>query len=142
MFNRIKMTANMHDTWEILKWVFKEWSKVLVTDIIWRFWNKCCKEDESVRNHFEYLADLHEQLAAMGKVVTDKDYTDMLLASLLALYNGAVSFMSISVCLGTKVLTSEIFEQFILDKSEHQQVKDKYVESCNEALAMESGNWC
>jgi len=140
-FNRIKMTANVHNAWEILKQVFEERSKVLVVDIIQRFWNKHCKEDESVRNHFEYLTDLREQLVVMGKVVTDEDYTDMLLALLPASYNGAVSSMSMSMCLGTKVLTLEIFEQFILDESEHQQVKDKYAESHNEALAMESGSW-
>src|SRR6267142_1716910 len=140
-FNRIKMTANVHNAWEILKWVFEEWSKALVTDVIQRFRNKRCKEDESVRNHFEYLADLCKQLVAMGKAVMDEDYTDMLLASLPASYDGTVSSMSTSVRLGTKVLTSEIFKQFILDKSEHWQVKDKYVESRNEALATESGSW-
>src|SRR6266850_1926582 len=140
MFNRIKLTANVHNAWEILKRVFEERSKVLVTDIIQRFRNKCCEEDKSVRNHFEYLADLCEQLAAMGKVVTDEDYTDTLLALLPASYDGAVSSMSASACLGMKVLTSEIFKQFILDESKRQQVKDKYVESRNEALAAESGS--
>src|SRR6267142_1336683 len=139
-FNRIKTTANMHNAWELLKRVFEEQSKVLVADVIQRFQNKHCKEDTSVRNHFEYLADLHEQLTVMGKVVTDEDYTDTLLASLLASYNGMVLSMSMSTHLGTKVLTSEIFEQFILDESKHWQVKDKYAESCNEALAMESGS--
>jgi len=134
------MMANMHDTWEILKWVFEERSKALVADVIWRFWNKRCEEDKSVRNHFEYLSDLHEQLVAMGKAVTDKDYTDMLLASLPASYDSMVSSMSASARLGTKVLTSEIFEQFILDESERWQVKDKYAESRNEALATESGS--
>src|SRR6266850_757976 len=118
-FNRIKMTANVHDAWEILKWVFEEQSKALVADIIWRFRNKRCKEDESVRNHFEYLSDLCKQLAAMGKAVTDEDYTDTLLALLPASYDGAVSSMSASACLGMKVLTSEIFKQFILDESKH-----------------------
>jgi len=33
-FNRIKMTANMHDAWEILERVFEEWSKALVVDVI------------------------------------------------------------------------------------------------------------
>src|SRR6266850_1212448 len=120
-FNRIKTTANVHDAWEILKRVFEEWSKALVADVIQRFRNKRCEKDESVRNHFEYLADLHEQLVAMGKAVMDKDYTDTLLASLLASYEGTVSSMSTSAHLGTKALTSEIFEQFILDKSERQQ---------------------
>jgi len=57
-FNRIKTTANVHDAWEILKRVFEERSKALVVDVIRRFRNKCCEEDESVRNHFEYLSDL------------------------------------------------------------------------------------
>jgi len=109
-------------------------------DVIWRFRNKHCEEDESVRNHFKYLSDLREQLAAMGKAVTDKDYTDTLLASLPASYDSTVSSMSASACLGTKVLTSEIFKQFILDESERRQVKDKYAESRNEALAVESGS--
>src|SRR6266850_3850815 len=140
MFNRIKTMANMHDAWEILKWVFKEQSKVLVADVIQRFRNKRCEEDESVRNHFKYLTDLREQLAVMAKAVTDEDYTDTLLASLPASYDSVVSSMSMSAHLGMKVLTSEIFEQFILDESERRQVKDKYAESCNEALAAESGS--
>src|SRR6267142_98854 len=98
-FNRIKMMANVHDTWEILKRVFKERSKALVVDVIRRFRNKRYKEDESVRNHFEYLADLHKQLAVMGKTVTNKDYTNTLLASLPVSYDGAVLSMSASACL-------------------------------------------
>jgi hypothetical protein len=57
-FNRIKASANVHDTWEILRHVYEEQSKALVADLIWRFQNKCCDEDKSVRSHFEYLADL------------------------------------------------------------------------------------
>jgi len=107
-FNRIKATANVHDAWEILKWVFEEWSKALVTDIIRKFRNKRCNKDESIRSHFEYLANLCEQLTAIGKVVTDEDYTDMLLALLPASYDGAVLSISASVCLGTKVLSRNI----------------------------------
>jgi len=110
--------ANVHDAWEILKRVFEEWSKALVADVIRKFRNKRYNEDESIRSHFEYLANLHKQLAAIGKVVTDEDYTDMLLASLLALYDRAVLSISASMHLGTKVLTAEIFEQFMIDKSE------------------------
>jgi len=54
---------------------------------------------------------------AIGKVVTDEDYTDTLLALLPASYDGAVSSMSMSAHLSTKVLTAEIFEQFMIDKS-------------------------
>src|SRR6266850_32221 len=139
-FNRIKATANVHNAWEILKWVFEEWSKALVTDVIQRFRNKRCKEDESVRNHFEYLADLCEQLTAIGKVVTDEDYTDMLLALLPASYDGAVLSISVSARLSTKVLTAEIFEQFMLDESEWHQVKNEHTKVQDEALATDTGS--
>jgi gag-polypeptide of LTR copia-type len=138
-FNRIKASANVHDAWETLRRVYEEQSKALVTNLIWRFWNKHCDEDKSIRLHFEYLADLREQLAAMGKSVIDKDYTDMLLASLPASYDRAVSFISASAHLGSKALMAEIFEQLILDESKWQQVKDRYVESRDEAQAADSG---
>jgi len=125
--------------WDILKRVFKKRSKALVTDLMQRFRNKCCEEDESVHGHFKYLADLHEQLAAMGKAVTDNNYTDMLLMSLPALYDGTVLSISVSMCLRVKDLTAEIFEQFILDEFEHRQVKDKLNNSKDEALTTESG---
>src|ERR1700730_9777267 len=138
-FNRIKATANVHDAWKVLKRVYEERSKACVADTIRRFRNKRCAEDESVRGHFEYLADLREQLAAMGRTVTDEDYTDTLLASLPATYDAAVSSISASARLGTKVLTAEIFEQFILDESARRQVKVKPTEGVDEALAADSG---
>src|SRR6267142_598588 len=139
-FNRIKTTANVRDAWEILRWVYEEQSKALVVDIIWKFRNKRCNEDESIRSHFEYLANLREQLAAIGKAITDEDYTDMLLASLPASYNSAVSSISASTRLGTKVLTAEIFEQFMIDESKRHQVKNDCAEAQDEALAMDSSN--
>jgi len=137
-FNKIKTTANIRDAWEILKQVYEEQSKALVADIIWKFQNKRCNEDESIRSHFEYLANLCEQLVAIGKAVMDKDYTDTLLASLPASYNSAVSSISASTHLGSKVLTAEIFEQFIIDKSKCHQVKNDHAKVQDEALTADS----
>src|SRR5487761_336488 len=137
-FNKIKATASVKDAWDTLKRIYEDRSKALVADLIRRFRNKRCEEDESIRSHFEFLADLREQLAAMGKAVSDDDYTDTLLASLPASYDGPVSSMSASACLGTKALTSEIFEQFILDEFERRQVRTKQPETKDEALAADS----
>jgi gag-polypeptide of LTR copia-type len=80
-----------------------------------------------------------EQLAAMGKSITDEGYTDMLLASLPASCDGAVSSISASARLGLKALMAKIFEQLILDEAKWQQVKDRYAESRVEAQAADSG---
>src|SRR6266403_307524 len=124
-FNRIKGAANIKDAWIILKRVYEDRSKALVADVMRRFRNRRCEEKESVRSHFETLAELREQLAAMGKTIGDDDYTDTLLASLPASYDGAVSSISASARLGSKTLTAEIFEQLIIDEYERRQVKDR-----------------
>ncbi len=74
----------------------------------------------------------------MGKAVDDADYTDTLLASLPASYDGTVSSISASARLGSKTLTAEIFEQLVIDEYERRQVKDKHVESKDEALSADS----
>jgi hypothetical protein len=78
---------------------------------------------------------------AMGKSITDEDYTNMLLTSLPTSYDGVVSSISVSVHLGSKALMVEIFEQLILDEAEWWQVKDRYTESRDEAQAADSGKW-
>jgi hypothetical protein len=134
-FNRIKSATTIKAVWEILKRVYEDRSKALVADVIRRFRNRRCEETESVRTHFEALADLREQLAAMGKAVDDADYTDTLLASLPASYDSTISSISASAKLGSKTLTAEIFEQLITDEYERRQVKDKRVEPKDEALS-------
>ena len=137
-FNWIKNVASVKSAWETLKWVYEERSKALVANIIQRFQNKHCKEDESVCIHFESLADLCEQLMAMGKSVTDEDYTDTLLALLPALYNNTITSISTSMQLSSTTLTSEILEQLIIDEFEQCKVKDKHAEGKDKALTADS----
>jgi hypothetical protein len=137
-FTRIKGAASVKAAWDILKRVYEERSKALVADIVRRFRNKRCEDDESVRTHFESLADLREQLGAMGKAVADDDYADTLLASLPSTYDSTVSSISASARLGSKTLTAEIFEQLIIDEYERRQVKDKRKDTKDEALTADS----
>ena len=89
-FLKVKGAANIKAAWDILKGLYEGRSKALVADIIRRFRNKCCEEDESVCTHFKALADLREQLAAMGKPVGDDNYTDTLFASLPNSYDSMI----------------------------------------------------
>jgi hypothetical protein len=59
-FTKVKGAANIKAAWDNLKAMYEDRSKALVADVIRRFRNKHCEEDESVRTHFETLADLRE----------------------------------------------------------------------------------
>jgi hypothetical protein len=74
----------------------------------------------------------------MDKVVIDEDYTHTLLASLPHSYDSSISSISISTHLRSRTLMAEIFEQFIINKSECCQVKNECSELQDEALATDT----
>ena len=97
-----------------------------------------CKEDESVCSHFEHLADIQEQLASMGKIVNNEDYTDTLLALLSASYNYTISLISASAYLSSKRLTTDIFEQFIINEYNRCKISGKDSNGKDEALSVDA----
>jgi len=53
--------------------------------------NTFCGEDDNVHAHFAKLANMHEQLAAMGESISDQHYVNILLASLPKCYKMCVT---------------------------------------------------
>jgi hypothetical protein len=47
-------------------------------------------EEENVRTHFEKLALMRERLASLGKIITDTEYTNILIRSLLPFYDNVL----------------------------------------------------
>src|SRR6266566_2390809 len=54
-FNKVKAITSVKAAWAMLKQIYKDRSKALTADLICRFRNKHCKEDESICTHFEAL---------------------------------------------------------------------------------------
>ena len=77
-FSRIKGQKTVHGVWAILKQVYEEKTRALAADLMRRFRNTRCGENDNLRTHFEHLNALKEQLAGMGKVISDEDYADII----------------------------------------------------------------
>ena len=139
-FLKVRDTPNIKTAWDGLKELYEQQTKALITDAIWRFQNKHCKEDKSVCSHFQYLANLCEQLAGMGRTVSDNDYTNTLLASLPASYSSSIQSMSISAHLGGITITPTVIEGLIIDKFECCKIynNNKTKDAKNKALTAES----
>jgi hypothetical protein len=58
--------------------------------------NTFCGEDDDVCAHFAKLANMREQLAAMGESISDQHYTNILLASLLKCYEMCITVITIN----------------------------------------------
>jgi len=90
-FNRIKGGANAKAWWDELKLTCEGKSRSLMINLGRRMSNTFCGEDEDVRAHFAKLANMREQLAAMGESISDQHYANILLASLPKCYKMRVT---------------------------------------------------
>ena len=139
-FTKIKSCTSVKDVWDILKHINEEKSMAMMADLIWQFRNKCCTDNENIQTHFEFLAALHEQLAAIGNPISDTDYAMMLLSSLPPSYDHACSSLSTSMRISGNALTAEILIQFIQDEQECHTIHTKKNGSNDEAFTAEGGN--
>jgi len=90
-FNRIKGGANAKAWWDKLKLTCEGKSWSLMINLRRRMSNTFCGEDEDIRAHFVKLANMREQLAAMGESISDQHYVNILLASLPKCYKMRVT---------------------------------------------------
>ena len=93
-FNRIKEGKDAREWWDSLKKICQGRSRTLIIDLSRKLQNTHCGEDDDVRAHFAKLANLREQLAAIGETITDHQYTNILLASLPQCYAMGVCAMT------------------------------------------------
>ena len=138
-FSRIKGQKNVKGVWDILKQIYEEKTRALAADLMQQFRNTRCGENDNICTHFENLRNLREQLAGMGKLISNEDYTDILLTSLPASYNSSCSSISNSTHLGSKSLTADVFESLILDEFTWRKLKKLQALSMkDEAFATEA----
>jgi hypothetical protein len=74
------------------------------------------------------MANVREQLAAMGETISDEDYTDILLTSIPTSYDQSCTSIDDSTRLSGRPLTAD--EAMILDEFTQREIK-KQCSDCN-----------
>ena len=118
IFSQIKGGTRAKEMWEALKKLHEERSRVTRVTLLRKFRNLKCEEEGDVRTHFDELAHMREQLAAMGKTIDEDDYVDILLASLPSSYQPSVSAINASTRLGNNTIKSDDVIQLMTDEYE------------------------
>ena len=105
VFNGIKIGASAKDVWDALKKLYKGRTTLILVDLGRQLQTTHCAEEDRVREHFEWLADLREQLVAMGKSVSDAEFALILMGSLPPLYQPTLSGISAAAEMSTTTPT-------------------------------------
>ena len=108
IFNRIKGSMRTKDVWDVLKVLFEGRTQMIVVDLRRQIQSLKCGEDDNVRTHFDNIANLHKQLATMGKTIPDDEYALILLGSFPSNFESVISSMSTHVALTNTTLTPDM----------------------------------
>jgi hypothetical protein len=109
VFSNIKRQTHTKDVWDALKAIFEGRSSLISVNLGQRLQSTKCSEDDSIHDHFAKLADMHKQLASMGKTISDTKYTSILMGSLPKSYSQTLSAIAAtSKITGTAVMPSVV----------------------------------
>jgi hypothetical protein len=136
IFNRIKTGANAKEWWEKLKGICEGRSRSILIDLGRRLQNTHCGEDDNVRAHFARVADIREQLAAMGESVADQQYANILLASLPSCYEMRVCAITTNADESGRTIDPARIVKFISDDYDKRMInKNNGKDADDEAFA-------
>jgi hypothetical protein len=135
IFNHIKGSTRTKDVWDALKALFEGRTQMIVVDLRRQIQSLKCGEDDNVHTHFDNIANLREQLAAMGKTIPDDEYSTILLGSIPSTFEATISAMSTTAALTNTTLTPDMVIRLITDKFDRCTLKNgKSAEGQDEAL--------
>jgi LTR polyprotein gag-polypeptide-like protein len=82
-----------------------------------------CGDNNNVREHSEKLANLREQLAAMGKSVPDIEYTSFLMGSLPTMYAGMLGSIAASAEMSGTAISSTVVIKLATDEYDRRTLQ-------------------
>ena len=116
VFNAIKTGNTAKDVWDQLKKLFEGRTTLILVDLGRHLQTTHCAEEDSICKHFEWLTDLHQQLAAMGKTVPDSKYASILMGSLPPSYQPTLSAISVAAEMSGTTPTPAIVTKLATDE--------------------------
>jgi hypothetical protein len=143
VFNSIKTGTSTKAVWDALKVLFKGRTTLILVDLGRQLQTTHCAEEDSIRDHFEKLADLREQLAAMGRSVPDAEFTSILMGSLPPSYAPTLSGIAAAAEISAATPTVAVVKKLAVDEYDRRMLKDgKAQDEAFTADARKKGKKC
>lgn len=124
VFNDIKGGTTAKDVWDELKKIYETRTTLILVDLTRRLQTTRCAEDDNVREHFEKLKDLRQQLAALGRSVSDTEYAQILMGSLPKSYAPTLGGISAAAELSAIVPTVSAVTKLAVDEFDRRNLDE------------------
>jgi hypothetical protein len=123
VFSSIKGSTTAKGAWDALKLLYEGRTNLILINLNQRLQAMRCGEEENVREHLIKLKDMREQLASMGKVVPDTEYTAILMGSLPKSFSNILGQISASAAMANTVPTPSIVIKLATDEYDARVIR-------------------
>jgi len=123
VFSQIKAGLKAKEVWDQLRALYEGHSRLILVDLHKRLQNTRCGADDDIRAHFDKLADLKEQLAAMGATIMDEEYANVLLGSLPEAYNNMMNSITAAADINGKPITPSLVIRLVTGEYDRRSLK-------------------
>jgi len=115
LYLKFHSLGSAHSLWEALASEFEQRSGVVAIELRRKLQGVRCGEKADVRAHFSKMELMRQELASLGQLISDSDYTTILLGSLPSTYDSTISSLCISAKMNYQTITPQIVESSIID---------------------------
>ena len=116
IFSRIKNLPHAKGYWDSLHTLFQDRSQNLIMDLMTKLQESRCEEGGNLRTHFDSLIDLREQLAVMGRTITDQEFATILMRSVPPSFRRDVSQITTAADVSARDITPATVMRILTDE--------------------------
>jgi hypothetical protein len=108
LFIQVKNLGTAQEIFTYLSNLFEKRSRVVSVELLQKLQDQKCSEKGNIREHFDKLQTIREQLSSLGHAPTDESFTAIIMSSLPASYDPHLSALTASAKVSSIQLTTDI----------------------------------
>ena len=116
LYLKIKGKLTVREAWEMLKADFEKQSRMITIELRKRLHEVHCIETGNIRTHFDNIRTMREELASLGIVLSEQDFSAIVLGSLPKSYDQFISAVTATTSVLKRDLDPEDLMQTIIDE--------------------------
>ena len=142
LYLKIKGKSTVKEAWDTLKADFERWLHMITIELWKKLQDTCCIENGNICTHFDNIRTLQEELASLGIIMSEPDFSATVLGLLPKSYNQFLSAVTTTASVLKQELDPEDLMQTIIDEHDQQSTRFGTKEkNANTAFFAGNNNW-
>ena len=123
LYLKIKGKPTVKEAWDALKANFERRSRMITIELRKRLQDTRCAENGNLRTHFDTIQTMREELESLGTILSEQDFSAIILGSLLKSYDQFLSAVTTTASVLKQDLDPEDLMQTIIDEYDRQSTR-------------------